>query len=105
MLNSTITIGPQTQNYYKFYLPCLVQGSNPRYSQSLTIATQNVNRITNSAVNSIMINLTVTFPNAVLGFTSSFFNFKSTTVTLNIRTGSFVEFYFGEVIVSLGLYP
>jgi hypothetical protein len=97
MLNSTIG----SQKYYKFYLPCLVQGSNPRYSQSITIATQNVARI--SAVNSIMIN--VTFPNATLGFTSSFFNFKSTTVTVNIPSGSIVEFYFGEVIVSLGLYP
>jgi len=98
MLNSTIG----SQKYYKFYLPCLVQGSNPRYSQSITIATQNVARI--SAVNSIMINVTVTFPNAVLGFTSSFFNFKSTTVTVKIPSG-IVEFYLGEVIVSLGLYP
>jgi hypothetical protein len=97
MLNSTIG----SQKYYKFYLPYLVQGSNPRYSQSITIATQNVARI--SAVNSIMIN--VTFPNAVMGFSSSFFNFKSTTVTVNIPNGSIVEFYFGEVIVSLGLYP
>jgi hypothetical protein len=101
MLNSTI-IGLQTQKYYEFYLPCLAQGSNPRYSQSITIATQNVARI--SAVNSIMINVTVTFPNAVMGFTSTFFNFKSTTVTVNIPSGSIVEFYFGEVIVSLGLY-
>jgi hypothetical protein len=100
MLNSTI-IGSQTQKYYEFFLPCLVQGSNPRYSQSITIATQNVARI--SAVNSVMIN--VTFPNAVLGFTSSFFQFKSTTVTVNIPSGSIVEFYVGEVIVSLGLYP
>ena len=57
MLNSTI----QTQKYYKFYLPYLVQGSNPRYSQSITIATQNVTGITKNPVNSIMIN--ATFPN------------------------------------------
>jgi hypothetical protein len=109
MLNSTITVG-QTQNYYKLYLPCLVQGSNPRYSQSITIATQNVTGITKSAVNlsSIMINATfpkATFPDGLPGFNSSFFNFKSTTVTVNIPNGSIVEFYFGEVVVSLGLYP
>ena len=100
MLNSTI-IGSQTQKYYEFYLPCLVQGPSPLYSQSITMATQNVARI--SAVNSIMIN--ATFPNGSLGFNSAFFNFKSTTVTVNLPSGSIVEFYSGEVIVSLGLYP
>jgi hypothetical protein len=100
MLNSTIG----SQHYYEFYLPCLVQGSNPRYSQSITIATQNIARMsaTISAVNSIMIN--VTFPNTVLGFSSSFFNFKSITVTPPVSSNSTVEFYVGEVIVSLGLY-
>jgi hypothetical protein len=100
MLNSTIT-GSQTQNYYEFYLPCLVRGSSPLYSQSITMATQNVVRL--SAVNSIMIN--VTFPNAASGFNSGFFNFKSTTVTISLPSSSIVEFYSSEVIVSLGLYP
>jgi hypothetical protein len=100
MLNSTI-IGSQTQKYYEFYLPCLVRGPSPLYSQSITMATQNVARMT--AVNSIMIN--VTFPSAALGFNSAFFNFKSTTVTVNLPSSSTVEFYSGEVIVSLGLYP
>jgi hypothetical protein len=40
-----------------------------------------------------------------LGFSSSFFNFKSATVTVYIPSSSIVEFYVGEVIVSLGLYP
>lgn len=100
MLNSTI-IGSQTQKYYQFYLPCLVRGSSPLYSQSITMATQNVARI--SAVNSIMIN--ATFPNAASGFNSAFFNFKSTTVTVKLTNSSIVEFYSAEVTVSLGLYP
>jgi hypothetical protein len=101
MLNSTIG----SQKYYKFYLPYLVQGSNPRYSQSITIATQNIARISAriSAANSVKIN--VTFPDIALGFSSSFFNFKSITVTPLISSNSTVEFYVGEVIVSLGLYP
>jgi hypothetical protein len=100
----TSSIG--SQKYYKFYLPCLVQGSNPCYSQSITIATQNVARISVNSimknVNSIMIN--ATFPSAVLGFTSSFFNFKSATMSVSIPSGSILEFYVGEVIVSLGQY-
>jgi len=98
MLNSTIG----SQRYYEFYLPCLVQGSHPYYTQSITIATQNVATI--SVANPTVINVTVTFPNAALGFSSSFFNFHSTTVSVHIQSGSIVEFYIGEVIVSLGLY-
>jgi hypothetical protein len=100
-LNSTIG----SQKYYEFYLPCLVQGSSPRYSQSITIATQNVARIsaTISAASSITIN--ATFPNTILGFSSSFFKFQSTTVAVNVPSGSILEFYVGEVIVSLGQYP
>jgi type II secretory pathway pseudopilin PulG len=100
MLNSKI--GNQT--YYEFYLPCLVQGSHPYYSQSITIATQNVATITFAVANPITININVTFPNAALGFSSSFFNFQSTTVPVHIKSPSIVEFYVGEVIVSLGLY-
>jgi hypothetical protein len=100
MLNATIT-GSQTQKYCEFYLPILVQGSAPRNSQSLTLATQNVTRI--SAANSLMIN--ATFPTAYKGFNSAFFNFKSTTTTVNMPSNCIAEFYFGEVTVSLGLYP
>jgi type II secretory pathway pseudopilin PulG len=103
MLNSKI--GNQT--YYEFYLPCLVQGSHPYYSQSITIATQNVAIGTITIAKPTTININVTFPNAALGFSSSFFNFQSTTVPVNIKPGSgsiIVEFYVGEVIVSLGLY-
>jgi hypothetical protein len=100
MLNSTIT-GSQSQKYCQFYLPILVQGSTPRYSQSITIATQNVTRI--SAANSVMIN--ATFPSAYKGFNSQFFNFKNTIVTVNMPSNCIAEFYFGEVTVSLGLYP
>ena len=98
MLNSTIS----SQRYYEFYLPSLVEGSHPYYSQSITIATENVARIT--VANPITMNINVTFPNAALEFSSSFFNFRSTTITVHILSGSIVEFYVGEVIVSLGLY-
>jgi hypothetical protein len=104
MLNSTITGSQTPQNYYEFYLPCLVRGSSPLYSQSITMATQNVAILTAVNVTSIMIN--VTFLNAASGFNSAFFNFKSTTWTVkNLTMPNIVEFYSAEVIVSLGLYP
>jgi hypothetical protein len=102
MLNSTIKVGSETENYYKLYLPYLIAGANPRLSQSITIIGKNVTRITESNVNGIRIN--VTFPNQGLGFDSAFFNFRSMNETLNIPANSIVEVYVGEVKVSLGLY-
>jgi hypothetical protein len=102
VLNSTIKIGSDTENYFKLYLPYLMAGTNPRLSQSITIIGKNVTRITESNVNGIRI--TVTFPNEGLGFGSGFFNFRSTTETLNVPANSIVEVYVGEVKVSLGLY-
>jgi hypothetical protein len=111
MLNSTI-VGPQqptSTNYFKFYLPTLENGTNPYMSQSITLTGNDITKIVRSGVNQVRI--TVTFPNGgagSLGFDSAFFNFESTTVTLNSNTipklaaNSVVEFYIGKVIVSLG---
>jgi hypothetical protein len=103
MLTSTIKVGSETRNYYKFYLPYLRPGTHPRLSQSITIIGENVTRITESNVNAIRVN--VTFPNQGLGFDSGFFNFKNTVETLNVPADSIVEVYVGEVKISLGLYP
>jgi hypothetical protein len=102
MLNSTISAGGQVKNYFKFYLPDLSAGTHPRYSQSVTLTGKNVTVATDGNVNAIRI--TVTFPNAGLGFDSNFFSFDSTTEDIDIPDGSIVEFYTGEVIVSLGLH-
>lgn len=110
MLNSTI-VGPQqgSTNYFKFYLPALVAGPNPHLSQSVTMTGDDITKITVNDVNQVRIN--VTFPNGGLGssgFDSAFFNFESTTITLNsttspsITANSVVEFYVGKVVVSLG---
>ena len=102
MLNSTISTSGETKNYFKFYLPDLTTGPRPRYSQSVTLTGKNVTLTTEGNVNAIRI--TVTFPNAGLGFDSSFFNFDSTTVDVSNLNGSIIEFYTGEVVVSLGLH-
>jgi hypothetical protein len=98
LLNSKIG----QENYYKIYLPYLMAGTSPRLSQSITLIGRNVTRITESNINGIRIN--VTFPNQGLGFDSGFFNFRSTTETVNVPANSVLEVYIGEVKVSLGLY-
>ncbi len=100
-LNSTISTGPGlTNNYTKFYLPILVPKNQTGSSQSVTLSGTRVS-VKTQGVNTIRI--TVGFPNASLGFDADFFRFTNTTITPTIPSGSVVEFYTGEVSVSLGL--
>ena len=104
MLNSSI----DSQSYVKVYLPSLQSGTNPRLSQSITLIGKMVTHYMYSNVDQIQV--TVTFPKESQGFSSDFFQFTSDSMTLNstsvpaIPPGSVVEFYVGEVGVSLGLY-
>jgi hypothetical protein len=102
MLNSTIE-GPQaptSTNYFKFYLPLLVQGNHLYRSQSITMTGNDITKVIRSGVSQVRI--TVTFPNAASGFDSSFFNFDHISETVNLPANSVVEFYVGKVIVTLG---
>jgi hypothetical protein len=101
MLNSTITTDGTINNYYNFYLPILNQGNHPRLSQSVTLQGTQVNAQTIGDVSKIKI--TVDFPNVGLGFNSPFFNFKNLVEEILVPSGSILEFYTSEVIVSLGL--
>ncbi|MEM2937187.1 MAG: hypothetical protein QXJ63_01410 [Candidatus Bathyarchaeia archaeon] len=89
--------------YFKFYLPILnSSGANPRLSQSVTLAGRTVSVKTGSG-SAVKIN--VTFPKAAQGFNAEFFNFEGTEeVPPPFPPGSVVEFYAGEVSVSLGLH-
>jgi len=102
MLNSTISSGGEQKNYFKFYLPVLSSGTNPRLSQSVTLTGKAVSVKTQGGVNTVKIS--VSFPKTSLGFESSFFNFDKITEEVDIPDGSIIEFYTGEVIVSLGLH-
>lgn len=102
MLNSTISTGGADKNYSKFFLPVLSSGSHPRYSQSVTLAGSKVSVKTEGAVNKVKIH--VSFVKDSLGFGEDFFNFKSVDEEVDVPDGSIIEFYTGEVIVSLGLY-
>jgi hypothetical protein len=104
-LNSTISTGNATSyyNYYNYYLPILTTqpGNNSHLSQSVTIAATSVKIQTIKNANNI--NITLDFPKSTLGFDSGFFNFDSTNYYENLNGGT-VEFYTGDVTVSLGLY-
>lgn len=103
MLNSSIS-GPQQgeTRHYKFYLPTLEQGTHLYRSQSITMASNDILKISESGVNQVRIN--ITFPNEdeSVGFDFSFFNFDHLTEIVNLPGNSIVECYIGSVIVTLG---
>lgn len=101
MLNSTITSGGTTSNYYNFYLPILNSGSQPRLSPSVTLQGKSVNALTRGDVSTIKIR--VDFPKNSLGFDTSFFNFKTLEEQVIVPSGSVMEFFTSGVTVSLGL--
>ncbi len=105
MLNATIagSEGSSTR-YYKFYLPILVPASsNPHLSQSITMTGNDIQKLTLSGVDGVRIS--VTFPNGPSGFDAGFFNFESATIEVpNIVADSVVEFYTGQVVVTLGKF-
>jgi len=101
MINSTI-LGTTQTDYYKFFVPSLIDGGQPRYSQSITLVGNNVTRYTTSGVSQVRI--TVTFPNASSGFDTGFFRFPKTSITVNLPKTSLVEFYVGQVKVILGAH-
>jgi hypothetical protein len=107
VITSTTTSAGATTNYFKFYLPNLENGTNLYRSQSITLTGNGVSKVTQSGVDQVII--TVSFPKAAsLGLNSSFFNFKSTAITLDSHStpkmtpNSVVEFYVGKVIVTIG---
>lgn len=95
----TIRVLKTTTTNYKFYLPVLSNGTSPRLSQRITLTGKNISVKTAGNVANVV--LRVSFPNESLGFDKFFFNFVNETVTVPTG-GGVVEFYVGEVMVSLG---
>ena len=104
MLTSTI----MTQNYFKFYLPSLENGTNLYRSQSITMTGNGTSKLTLSDVDQVTISVSFPTDSSALGFDPSFFNFMSTSITLNdsstprIPNNSIIEFYVGKVVVAIG---
>jgi len=101
MLDSPISTGAEPENHSKFYLPVLSAGSNPRRSQSVTLVGKTVS-VKTEKCNAIKIS--ITFPKASLGFDADFFKFNKIEEIENVPDGSIIEFFTGEVTVSLGLH-
>ena len=93
------------QDYAKFYMPQLTNGTNLMLSQSVTLTGKNIYHESQSGINYVKIEMA--FPKADQGFDSAFFNFDSNEITIQLLgnpvVGSVVEFYVGEVMVSIGL--
>jgi hypothetical protein len=103
MLNTTIG----SQSYTKFFLPLLEGGANPMLSQSISLIGNNVTQ--HGYSDTAKVRFAVSFPNSNQGFDSDFFRFDSNTVILDSSSNppfapGTVEFYVGEVTVSLGLH-
>jgi hypothetical protein len=101
MLNSTISMGGTKNNYFKFYLPILRNGTSPYHSQSVTLTGKSVLVKTEGSVNAVKIR--VSFPKIGEGFGSDFFNFDSQEKVISFSKPSIIEFYSSGVSVSLGL--
>jgi hypothetical protein len=101
MLNSTISNGGQQKNYFKFYLPVFLSGTNRYLSQSVTLSGTTINARTEEGVN--LMKIVVSYPKASLGYDANFFDFSSSEQIIDVPDGSIMEFYSGGVIVSLGL--
>ena len=103
VLNTSI-IGPSQSTstvYYKFFLPTLEASSvNPALSQSVTMVGRDVTKIIRRDVDQVRI--TVSYPNAGIGFNSDFFKFEGNSTSKVLPPGSVVEFYVGKVVVSVG---
>jgi uncharacterized membrane protein (DUF485 family) len=102
MLNSTISMsGIEENNYFKFYLPILSNGTSPYHSQSVTLTGKDVLVKTEDNVNEVEIR--ISFPRLDEFFDSLFFNFEEGEIVVDVPDGSIIEFYTSEVSVSIGL--
>lgn len=102
MLNSTISTGGEVKNYFKFYLSILSPGIHPHRSQSITLEGKKVSVEIEDSINTIKIQ--AAYPKVDLGFGQDFFDFESSEEVIDVPDGSVMEFYTGEVILSLGLH-
>jgi hypothetical protein len=88
--------------YWKFFLPSLSRSNtNPFLSQSITVVGGQITKIVRTNIDTVKIS--VSFPSDSLGLNSNFFNFDSLTESKSLPSGSVVEFYLGDVSVSIGL--
>jgi hypothetical protein len=97
-----------TTTYVKFYLPLLASGSSPCLSQSVTLVGKTIHQYVNQDVN--YVRFKVSFPKEADGFDHTFFPFEDDLsfgvyeTLVELPPNSVVEFYIGEMSVSLGAF-
>jgi FlaG/FlaF family flagellin (archaellin) len=91
-----------SQNYFKFYLPTLENGTNLYRSQSITMCGNGITKLPEPELDVDQVKITATFTKAAQGFDSSFFNFNQITETKVLPQHSNVELYVGNVVVTIG---
>jgi hypothetical protein len=102
VLSSTVN----GQNYLKFYVPSVEGASSNHNTQALTLTGAGISKETRSGVDCLVI--TANYPKAAsMGLDAAFFNFDSTSITLNSDStpkldSSVVEFYVGALQISVG---
>ena len=95
MLN--LTIG--NTKYIRLYLPILLEGENPKHSQSVTLTGESVSKMGETVTG---IRIEVSFPLA--GFDNFFFQFPQTEETISLAGDTVLELYVGGVDVAFGVH-
>lgn len=95
MLN--LSIG--NTNYIRLYLPLLLEGENPKHSQSITLTGKSFSKLGETVTG---IRIEVSFPLA--GFDNFFFNFPQTEEPISPVGETVLELYTSEVDVALGVH-
>ena len=95
MLN--LSIG--NTNYIRLYLPLLLEGENPKHSQSITLTGKSFSKMGETVTG---IKIEVSFPLA--GFDNFFFNFPQTEESISPVGETVLELYTSEVDVALGVH-
>ena len=112
LLNSTISIGSQPQNYLKFYLPILNKGINSQLSQSMTQTGTGIYKISQTGITQVRITASIPAAAQAFGYdlgnqsSTCFFRFQNQSITYpstGLLSPSNVELYIANVTVSVGL--
>lgn len=86
-------------NYIRLYLPILLEGENPKHSQSITLTGKSFSKLGETVTG---IKIEVSFPLAK--FDNFFFNFPQTEESISPVGETVLELYTSEVDVALGVH-
>ncbi len=83
-------------------MPALENGTHLYRSQSITMRGNGILKVPVTSVSQVRISATFDQTLENEGFDSSFFNFEQLTETILLNSNSYVQFYVGNVLVTIG---